>query len=400
VDPSRATPAEWPSGVWPPGARPRARPWQRALLLIVAALLVAGPALLFWRARARRPPPPRVLRWAPLRHVAALGVFATAVAAAGSRGTLAVGTREGGVLLADLAGHAPRWLLRPAAAAPLLDGPVTALVFSADGRRLLAAGGRAITWWQVDPPRLLGQLRGPQAITAAVLAPGDAAAFFGTDQGFVQRWRLDRREAEAALRLGCELIVLEYQRARLPLARRCPFGTFVQTHELRPACAYPVTQLVRQGAALAQACRTGTTSVITLPRGPVQHTLAGALGALAFDPRGRLLLAREDGELRLYDPAARAVVRAWPQAGRARALAAADDLAALAEADGVVRLWDLRAAGEAPPAATLRLPAPALWLSLEPHPLRLRALLQDGRLVEAVGLRASTSAPAPPALAP
>ncbi|MBK6847717.1 MAG: hypothetical protein IPG96_09335 [Proteobacteria bacterium] len=390
MDPSRDTPAEWPSGAWPPGARPRARPWQRALLLIVAALLVAAPALLFWRARVRRPPAPRVLRWTPLRLVAALGVPATA-AAPGPRGTLAVGTREGGVLLADLEGHAPRWLLRAEAAAPLLDGPVTALAFSADGERLLAAGGHAITWWQLDPPRLLGQLRGPQIITAAVLAPGDRAAFFGTDQGFVQRWRFDRREAEAALRLGCELIVLEYQRARLPLARRCPFGTFVQTHELRPACAYPVTQLVRQGATLAQACRTGTTSVIPLPRGPVQHTLAGALGALAFDPRGRLLLAREDGELRLYDPATRAVERAWPQAGRAQALATADDLAALADADGTLRLWDLRAAGEALPAATLRLPAPPVWLSLDRRPLRLRALLADGRLVEVAGRSAGAS---------
>ncbi|MBK8481801.1 MAG: hypothetical protein IPL40_11575 [Proteobacteria bacterium] len=363
----------------------RARRWKRALFVLLAAALLVTPPLLLWRARARRPPAPRVLRFGPLRLVAALAVQAT-VAAAGRGGALAVGTREGGVLLTNLGGGRalpPRWLLPPAGAAAVLDGPVTALAFSADGRRLLAAGGRAIGWWQVDPPRLLGQLRGPQAITAAVLAPGDAGALFGTDQGFVQRWRLDRREAEPAAGLGCELIVLEYQRARLPLARRCPFGTFVQTHDLRPACAYPLTQLTRRGALLAQACRTGTASLITLPQGATQHTLAGALGALAFDPRGRLLLARADGELRLYDPTARAVVRVWPRAGEARALAAADDLAALAGADGSLRLWDLRAAGDAPPSATLRLPRPPVWLALEAHPLRLRALLDDGRLVEA-----------------
>ena len=248
---------------------------------------------------------------------AELGVEAS-MGAVAADGWLAVGTRGGGVLLVSADRKQRRWVLPGAEESgvdggvdgageggdtrPRHDGPISALAFSRDGTRLLSAGGRSILWWQVRPStKLLAQIRGPQAITAAVLDATDRFALLGTFQGHVLRWPLNTRPAQPLPRLSCGGMAVGGQLKHLPAERRCPSGTFVELPGGRGVCTYPATHLLRQGKRFALACRTGTVTLFELESGLPRYYLAGALTAMAFITPERMLFARRDGEARVYD---------------------------------------------------------------------------------------------------
>jgi hypothetical protein len=304
-------------------------------------------------------------------------------------GALVVGTRDGRLLLREPSGE-QRWITPEATPtsnpatkrerAPTTrptaryDGPVRALAISSDGRRLLAAGGRRIAWWQIRPkPALLAELVGPQTITAAVLTPAGKTALFGTSQGHLLEWTLDQREAKALTGLSCGALPASRQRQKLPPAKRCPYGTYIELPSGRGVCTYPLTHLVRQGDLIARACRTGVVAFFHHGKPAHHHTQAGALTALAFADDNRVVFARKDGELRLYDLKAKEVLATFNQKSPT-VMDTSGELTAIAS-KRELRIW--RSKGEL--AGAVKLPAEPAWLLFRQAEFQL--LLADGRLL-------------------
>jgi hypothetical protein len=286
-------------------------------------------------------------------------------------GLLAAGTPRGAVLLRRASAAARRL-----GDQPLHEGPVVALAISADGKRLLSAGGRTVAAWDVERATLIRRVSGPQAITAAVLDGSGQIAYFSTSQGHVLRWPLGSPAAEPQPHLACAAAAVTVGQMRLPEERRCAFGTYVEPPTGKGICAYPITALSLDGTRLARACREGTLVLTDLRGGAASFYLAGYLRTLTR-VGDLLLLGRGEGELRLYDPTSGKVRRELAPPGAADAAAAKGSIVAVAQGR-VVRLWHIdspTALGSAP------VPARVVWLGLVGAPDTLRLLLEDGRLI-------------------
>jgi WD domain, G-beta repeat len=293
----------------------------------------------------------------------------------GGPGGIAAGTKQGAVLFAKVGGAA-RTLGDPKA--PLHAGAITALDLSADGKHLLSGGGKTVVYWDTRRGEKVRQLRGPQPITSAALYPTGNAAFFGTDQGHVLRWRLDQKGADGIKAFACGGARVHTARMNLPIASRCrPYGTYFETPAGMHICLYPVTRLLRSGDVLLRACRSGTLGFLDLKKQSTEFYQAGHLSAFAAVGRDRVLLGRADGKVQLYRRG-ELKPQVLAAAGKAPAAVAADrDLLAVA-AGGVIHLWHRE---HATVVASLKIPAgrTVRWLGLKGR--ALQALYDDGRLV-------------------
>lgn len=341
------------------------KPTRRLLPLVLLGALSGCPR--------REPPPPRVT----LGAARTLADFRTAVTAGDSRGsTFVVGTALGHVLVRGPDGREEA-LGEPAAH----DAPVVALALGIKERWLVSAGGRSIAVWRVDRRGLVRRVAGPQAITAAVLAPDGATAYFGTGQGHLLRWRLGQPSAEPLPQLACASSKVTPAQLRLPESRRCAFGTYVEPPQGGAICAYPITVLALRGGQLAAACREGTVSFNELPARDKETTgrrsfyLAGYLRTVTPVGAELMLLGRGEGELRLYDVPSGKVVRELHPPGAPDAAAADGEIIAVAHGN-LLHLWH---AAHSAAIASLPLPRRAVWLSLSSTELRL--LLDDGRFI-------------------
>lgn len=336
-------------------------------------------------------PRPKV-RMPQLVVEAELGVEAC-MGAVAADGRLAVGTRGGGVLLVSADRKRRSWVLSQAEGSgvdggvdgggegvdtrPQHDGPISALAFSRDGRRLLSAGGRSILWWQVQPSvKLLAQIRGPQAITAAVLDAQDRFALLGTFQGHVLRWPLNAGPAQPLPRLSCGGMAVGGRLKHLPPERRCPAGTFVELPGGRGVCTYPATHLLRHGKRFALACRTGTVTLFEIDRGLPRYYLAGALTAMALISRDRMLFARRDGEARVYDFANKKLLASFRPGFVPTVVGAAQDHALLLA--GKAKLALFSHSGQSLRRATIE-DKPA-WIGTD-HSAQTRWISDKGRVV-------------------
>jgi hypothetical protein len=315
----------------------------------------------------RESPPPRIT----LGPARTLADFATPVTAGDSRNsTFVVGTALGRVLLRGADGREAA-LGEPAAH----EAPVVALALGVKERWLISAGGRSIATWSVARRGLVRRVAGPQTITAAVLAPDGATAYFGTEQGHVLRWRLGQPSAEPLRQLACAGSKLTRAQLRLPESKRCEFGAYVEPPQGGAICAYPITALALRGALLAAACREGTISFNDLPGGRRSFYLAGYLRTVTPVGAELMLLGRGEGELRLYDVPGGKVVRELQPAGAPDAAAVDGELLAVAHGHHL-HVWHT---GHVAALASLALPRRAVWASLRAGELRL--LLEDGRFV-------------------
>lgn len=333
------------------------------LTLVLAALVLTG-----CRCEEEGRSPVRVRTDAP-RLILDLKLR-VASGAAGPGDLFVAGTPKGEVLLATGAGQAPA---RVGEDRPH-DGPVTVVQISGDGRRLLSIGGKTAALWDLQARRLVRQVRGPEVITAGALHPAGQIAFFGTGQGHVLRWPLDRPSAQGVKGFACGGTRVLPARMQLPEKERCPYGTYVEPPEGPPACLYPVTHLVFLPKKLARACRTGDGAILELESRGVRYFAAGHLRTLT--PVGPdLLLGRAEGQLRLYGSAQRKVIRSLAPDGEPSAAVSDGQLVAVAQR-GAIRLWHRdhsRAVGE------LAVDRRVVWLDLRRN--ELRALLEDGRLL-------------------
>jgi hypothetical protein len=260
---------------------------------------------------------------------------------------------------------------------PLHDGPVSALAFSPSGERLLSVGGKTAALWDPSARRLVRKVSGPQTLTAAAFSPDGRTAFFATDQGHVLRWHSDRSSAEPVPGFACSSHLLTATELRLPEARRCPYGTFVEPARGRPFCAYGVTTLAVAHGTLARACREGTLGLLDLAHDSRTWYLAGYLRALAAVPPDGWLLGRDDGHLRLYRERPAKVTLELEPAGLAEAAASSGPLLAAAQ-PGAIRIWS---AGSTEAVLALPMAEHVVWLGFESTPFSLMVLTAGGRLV-------------------
>jgi hypothetical protein len=293
----------------------------------------------------------------------------------GGAGGIAAGTKGGAVLFARAGGGAVQTLGDPEV---LHEGAITALDLSADGKHLLSGGGKTVVYWDTKQGTKIRQLRGPQPITSAVLYPEGNAAFFGTDQGHVLRWRLDQKGADGIKAFSCGGARVHSARMNLPIASRCrPYGTYFETPKGMHICLYPVTRLLRSGGELLRACRSGTLGFLDLKKQSTSFFQAGHLSAFATVGRERVLLGRADGKVQLHRRG-ELKPRTLVAAGKAPAAVAADGELLAAAVGGVIQLWHrdhaaVVASVKTPTGRTVR------WLGLRGR--ALLALYDDGRLL-------------------
>ena len=341
-------------------------------LLPIAALLLLGGC----RCGEQRQAAPQASSLEPPRVRLELGRRVSAADQAGQ--LLAAGTPEGEVLLMSRAQDGSGLVVLRDGEGQVHDGAVTGVQLDRDGGRLLSLGGKVAAVWDTRARKLLRRVSGPQALTAGALLPDGDVVFFGTSQGHVLRWEVSSPRAAAVARFACGGTRVPPARLRLPEEQRCTYGHYVETPEGPPACLYPVTQLVLlDDRHLARVCRTGEAAVMELGSRRLTFFSPGHLAALAPvpGPGGRLLLGRDDGELRLFSLAERKVIHTLEPRGRPAA-AAADGGFIAAVQGRTLRLWR---AGEPRPAARVELPGPAVWIRLASR--EVDALLADGRLV-------------------
>jgi hypothetical protein len=337
-------------------------------ILSTLALVLGALVLTTCRCEEENRSPVRVRTGAP-RLVLDLKLR-VASGAAGPGGIFVAGTPKGEVVLAT-PGKAPARV----GEGRTHEGPVNVVQISGDGRRLLSIGGKTAALWDLQTRRLVRQVRGPQVITSGALHPDGRLAFFGTDQGHVLRWPLDRASAGGVKGFACGGTRVLPARMQLPEKERCPYGTYLEPPEGPPACLYPVTHLVFLPKTLARACRTGDGAILELTSRAVRYFAAGHLRTLT--PVGPdLLLGRAEGQLRLYRPAERKVIRSFAPEGEPSAAASDGQLVAVAQR-GAIRLWHRDHAR--PVAGPLSVDRRVVWLGLAGH--ELRALLEDGRVL-------------------
>ena len=242
-------------------------------------------------------------------------------------------------------------------------------------------------YWKLNISKKEGQLvnylRGPQTLTVGVLGPAGREAFFGTDRGYVMRWRVDRHEAQPMSGFRCRVHMVSPARIGLPKDRRCPHGTYDTNRRGQGYCAYPATHLTRRGTRLAVACRDGYVNVLDLPTRRQRYRFAGALGGLAFVAAQKLVFVRRDGRIQLYDDAETdndASLRDIATFGRGAGIAAAaGELIAISTQ---ARITLLPVSGGRP-AGVLRLAATPVWVGLKISGTRgtLTTILKDGQVL-------------------
>ena len=370
------------------------RPWYRSHAFKMALIGGAGTALalallaLLMSGCKSPPETPRIsVKLASSDDLAAAGVKLSA-AAAGPGKLLAAGTVKGKVLLLQSAG-APGarrevvWLVArtrpggPDAGPPkerlLHRGGVSALAFSKDGKQLVSVGGKTAAVWDVGQRKLLKDVVGPQGITTVTAGRRPGVVYFATDQGHVLRWELEKRAPDALPKFACGASQLPSPRLNLPAEKRCPFGTYHVSKGIH-ACFYPATGLMLRDEVLVRACRSGNLGMLNLRTRTTTYHMSGFLRAMAAVDQRRLLLARDDGKLEIYDLQTRKATRSLKMTGKPLAAAATDRLLAVGAAEQVL-IWS----GGPRPALAIRTGTPPVWLGLSADVLQV--MTEDGKLV-------------------
>jgi WD40 repeat protein len=310
----------------------------------------------------------------------------------GAPQTLATVDARTGVTAADYSRHGQAsfgsaagklWVVGEGAPCELLDagssvhdGPVTAISFSANGKRLFSVGGKVAAAWDLEERRLIRELAGPQRLTAGVMHPDGKSAYFGTAQGHVMRWRLGARGADAVREFACRGSLVYPARMRLPKKRRCPYGTYLETDEGKAVCTYPVTHLLIGGNKLLRSCRQGNLAILDLNTLKIEWHLAGHLTALAPAGADTLLLGRADGKVGLYRTSDREIVQ--PLQPEVRPIAAAASGALVAVAAGAeVRVYHRKHPRNL---AKVEVSAPPVWVAIREQGTRLVVATKNGRM--------------------
>ena len=321
------------------------------------------------------------------RNLVSVGSKIAAVTA-GPKGLLAAGSITGQVMLLEPSaeGAAKVTVLQaftkgggPDAGPPkkriLHPGGVAALAFSRDGAKLVSVGGKTAALWDLKTRALVLDVVGPQGITSVIPGLADGVVFFGTDQGHLLRWDLSKTVPDAVPRFACGANQLPSARLRLPVSRRCVYGTYHVSKKGIHVCFYPTTGLLLFGDLLVRACRSGNMGLLNLKTRKATYHMSGYVRAMAALGGDALLLAREDGKLQIYAPRAGKVTRTLKMKGKPLAAAASDRVMAVARQDGVL-LWST---GGTRVLAAVKTPAPAVWLRLVGG--ELQVMLKSGKLV-------------------
>lgn len=240
----------------------------------------------------------------------------------GSSGELALSTTDGRVAVVGADGAGPVWITDTspkdsvsskasgddatvADASAKQPQKLLPIVADFDGTSLLLLRGTSISWWRVRPKvKLLGELVGPQRITAAVLQGDGKHALFGTEQGHLLQWTgASSKEARALPKLACSGMYVQSHHMRLPVKQRCPYGTYLPPATLggKGICTYPVTHLRRHEAQIAIVCRTGDVTLWNTKSKKRRHFVAGALVDLAIVNADHIALLGHSGTIRVRD---------------------------------------------------------------------------------------------------
>ncbi len=286
--------------------------------------------------------------------------------------TFVAGTPRGEILLITK-GTTPQKLSQE----PLHDGAIRALSLSGDGKRLLSIGGKAAAVWHLPVPRLIRQVRGPQKLSAGVLAKDGTIAYFATQGGHVLRWSPDQAKARAISGLNCTSWKLTATQMALPEEKRCKFGIFLDPEEGPPMCSYPVTTLLLHQGTLIRACREGSLGFYDLTKKQRSGFLAGHLQSVIPLDQERLLLCRHDGILKVYSRSTEELSKDLASIGPPTATASSSQIIAVAH-KGAIALWAKKIQGRP---TSIPVPSKVIWLGFSASPLKLLALLENGRLV-------------------
>lgn len=299
--------------------------------------------------------------------------------------TIVGGTHRGALLMIQ-GGEAKFQVLSPApptkehtadSPRPLHHGPISALSLSGDGRRLLSLGGKAAAIWDLPGRRMIRQLRGPQKLTAGALAEDGATAYFATEGGHVLSWSADRSNASAMEGFNCTNWKVTPAQMKLPPERRCKFGIFMEPEGGPPMCSYPVTAVLLHRGTLVRACREGSLGLYDLTRKQRTGFLAGHLSSITALDHDRLLLARRDGKLKIYHIGTKELSGELESRGVPTATASSSRIIAVAK-KGTIDLWAAKIQGQP---LSIPVESKVIWLGFPVSPLRIVALMEDGRLV-------------------
>ncbi len=377
------------------------RPWYRShsfqmaligalgttLAILLLALLLSGCK----HEQDNRPPPPppaSSVKIASSRTLIDMGSKISALAM-GPGGMYAAGSIKGQVTLLTRGakGALDKAALEaftepkgPDAGPPkkraLHPGGVAALAFSRDGSKLVSVGGKTAALWDLKTRKLVVDLVGPQTITSVIPGPERGVVFFATDQGHVLRWDLSKRAPDAVPKFACGANQVPPARLRLPVSKRCVYGTYHVSKKGVHVCFYPTTGLLLHGDLLVRACRSGNMGLLNLKTRKTTYHMSGYVRAMADLNSGALLLARDDGKLHVFDPASNKIVRRLKMKGKPLAAAASDRILAVARQDGVL-LWSVSGGDKV--VAAVKTPTPAVWLRLEGD--ELQVMHKGGTLV-------------------
>ena len=324
------------------------------------------------------------------RVLARFGQSITAATGHPRRGRFAAGTATGEILIAATGGATasltarahPKCSTARGDCPPVSvthDGAVVSLSFAGDA--LASAGGSSVFWWNVETRRLVNRVAGPDGVKA-VEAPGDGTVIFGTSRGHLLRWRVSTSEAKPLDGLSCQPALVPPERRHLPPARRCRVGSYIRLQE-RQLCLFSVDALAHRGARVARACREGTVAMFAAKGGSRRWcNVAGAVAALSFIDSDRVVFAREDGLIRVWDfsrnriDMERGPVR-LQAAAKITAVDANENLIAVAAGKSIL-LWRLDATE---PIGRIPAGGRVLWMQLRGKEPRLDWILSDGSVL-------------------
>ncbi|MEW6251231.1 MAG: protein kinase, partial [Planctomycetota bacterium] len=275
-------------------------------------------------------------------------------AAAADGSTVLLGFERGAVLAyAPERSPAPRALLRPRVLA--VGGDEVGLALSANGGRAVIRDRATVRLLDLTAdrwtafPAARGGFAAPEAV--ALSSDGALVALLARSrkgdrqQIALRAWapapeRTDPGEAGAALEfVGAAIREMLFVPGRSILLLARSDGALLQfavDPRAAAARAMPEADLLlespagrlaisRSGEYLAAACEDNVLRLISLARGEIRHriTLPRPVGALAFNPRDDVLLARTtDGTVHLFDPVSGELLTSWkvPVSGRPAAL--------------------------------------------------------------------------------